>query len=53
MAAAIVEVAEVAGGYQFTVDQTIEIDGADKRALAACGAYRFYAQKHLLHAQGR
>ena len=43
MSAVIAEVAEVAGGYQFTVDQTIEIDGAPKPAVVARGLYRFYA----------
>ena len=40
--AVIAEVAEVAGGYQFAVDQTIEIEGADKPAVVARGLYRFY-----------
>lgn len=43
MGAVIAEVAEVPGGYQLTVDQTIEIDGATKPALVARGVYRFYA----------
>lgn len=43
MGAVIAEVTEVAGGYQFTVDQTIEIDGAPKPAVVARGLYRFYA----------
>lgn len=43
MNAVIAEVAEVAGGYQFTVDQTIEIEGGTKPAVAARGLYRFYA----------
>lgn len=43
MNAVIAEVTEVAGGYQFTVDQTIEIDGAPKPAVVARGLYRFYA----------
>ena len=43
MNAIIAEVTEVAGGYQFTVDQTIEIDGAPKPAVVARGLYRFYA----------
>jgi acyl dehydratase len=43
MSAVIAEVAEVPGGYQFTVDQTIEIDGAPKPAVVARGLYRFYA----------
>ena len=43
MTAVIVEVVEVAGGYQLTVDQTIEIDGGPKPAVVARGLYRFYA----------
>lgn len=43
MSAVIAEVTEVTGGYQFTVDQTIEIDGAPKPAVVARGLYRFYA----------
>ncbi len=43
MRATIVEVAEVSGGYQITVDQTIEIEGASKPAVVARGLYRFYA----------
>ncbi|MFT4213910.1 MAG: MaoC family dehydratase [Microbacterium sp.] len=43
MHAVIAEVAEVAGGYQFTVDQTIEIEGGPKPAVVARGLYRFYA----------
>jgi acyl dehydratase len=43
MTAVIAEVAEVAGGYQLTVDQTIEIEGAVKPAVVARGLYRFYA----------
>lgn len=41
--AVISEVAEVPGGYQFTVDQTIEIEGSGKPAVVARGLYRFYA----------
>jgi acyl dehydratase len=41
--AVIAEVTEVAGGYQFTVDQTIEIEGRSKPAVVARGLYRFYA----------
>ena len=37
------EVTEVPGGFQFAVDQTIEIDGAAKPAVVARGLYRFYA----------
>lgn len=43
MHAVIAEVTEVAGGYQFTVDQTIEIEGGTKPAVVARGLYRFYA----------
>ena len=43
MNAVIDEVTEVRGGYQFAVDQTIEIEGADKPAVVARGLYRFYA----------
>jgi len=41
--AVIAEVTEVPGGYQFAVDQTIEIEGAAKPAVVARGLYRFYA----------
>ncbi|WP_166982942.1 MaoC family dehydratase [Paramicrobacterium fandaimingii] len=43
MTAVIAEVTEVRGGYQFAVDQTIEIDGGEKPAVVARGLYRFYA----------
>lgn len=43
MTAVIAEVTEVTGGYQFIVDQTIEIEGNTKPALVARGLYRFYA----------
>jgi acyl dehydratase len=43
MTAVVAEVAEVSGGYQLTVDQTIEIEGAPKPAVVARGLYRFYA----------
>jgi acyl dehydratase len=43
MSAVIAEVAEVPGGYQLTVDQTIELEGAPKPAVIARGLYRFYA----------
>jgi acyl dehydratase len=43
MNAVIAEVTEVPGGYQFGVDQTIEIEGGSKPALVARGVYRFYA----------
>ncbi|WP_297080960.1 MaoC family dehydratase [uncultured Demequina sp.] len=43
MNAVIAEVAEIRGGFQLTVDQTIEIEGGTKPAVAARGLYRFYA----------
>lgn len=43
MSGVIAEVAEVPGGYQLTVDQTIELEGAPKPAVVARGLYRFYA----------
>ncbi len=43
MNAVVAEVVEIAGGYQLTVDQTIEIEGAAKPAVVARGLYRFYA----------
>ncbi|WP_326553312.1 MaoC family dehydratase [Micromonospora sp. NBC_01813] len=43
MRAVIAEVVEVRGGYQIAVDQTIEIEGGAKPAVAARGLYRFLA----------
>ncbi len=43
MNAVIADVAEVKGGYQLTVDQTIEVEGGSKPAVVARGVYRFYA----------
>lgn len=43
MTAVVAEVVEVPGGYQLTVDQTIEIEGGTKPAVVARGLYRFYA----------
>lgn len=43
MNAVVAEVTEIPGGYQLTVDQTIEIDGGTKPAVVARGLYRFYA----------
>jgi acyl dehydratase len=43
MSGVVAEVAEVPGGYQLTVDQTIELEGAPKPAVVARGLYRFYA----------
>jgi len=42
MSAVVAEVAEVPGGYQLAVDQTVEIDGSAKPAVVARGLYRFY-----------
>ncbi|MFG1677533.1 MaoC family dehydratase [Micromonospora sp. NPDC049282] len=43
MRATVVEVTEVRGGYQLTVDQTIEVEGGTKPAVVARGLYRFHA----------
>lgn len=43
MNAVIAEVTELPGGFQFGVDQTIEIEGGTKPAVVARGLYRFYA----------
>lgn len=43
MNAVIAEVTEIRGGYQFVVDQTIQIEGGAKPAVVARGLYRFYA----------
>ena len=43
MNAVVAEVTEIGGGYQLTVDQTIEIEGGSKPAVVARGLYRFYA----------
>src|SRR5690606_24975851 len=43
MNAVIAEITEVQGGYQLTVDQTIEVEGGTKPAVAARALYRFYA----------
>jgi acyl dehydratase len=43
MQAIVADVAEVAGGYQLTVDQTIEVEGGTKPAMVARAVYRFYA----------
>lgn len=43
MSATIVEVEDVAGGMQLTVDQVIEVEGGEKPAVVARGLYRFYA----------
>ncbi|GAA3199768.1 MaoC family dehydratase [Microbacterium terregens] len=42
MTAAVVEVTEVAGGYQLTVDATIETEGGTKPAVVARSLQRFY-----------
>src|SRR5690554_6473807 len=41
--ATIASVEEVKGGYQITVDMTVEIEGAEKPAAAAQAIHRFYA----------
>lgn len=41
--ATIAEVAEIAGGYQLTVDVTIETEGGTKPAVVARSLQRFYA----------
>ncbi|GAA3870597.1 MaoC family dehydratase [Leifsonia kafniensis] len=43
MTATIAEVTEVAGGYQLTVDVTIEVEGGAKPAVVARSLQRFYA----------
>lgn len=43
MRAVVAEVTQIPGGYQICVDQTIEIEGGSKPAVAARGLYRFYA----------
>ena len=43
MAATVREVVPVAGGYQLTVDATIEVDGGAKPAVVATWLARFYA----------
>jgi len=43
MNAVIADVAEVTGGYQITVDQTVEVEGGTKPAVVARGLSRFYA----------
>ncbi len=43
MNAVIAEITEVQGGCQLTVDQTIEVEGGTKPAVAARALYRFYA----------
>jgi len=40
--AVIADAAEVTGGVQLTVDQTIEVEGASRPAVVARGLYRFY-----------
>lgn len=44
MRAVVAEVTAVGGdGYQLSVDQTIEVEGGSKPAVAARGLFRFYA----------
>lgn len=42
MTATVVEAAEIGGGLQLTVDQTIEVEGASKPAVVSRALYRFY-----------
>ncbi|GAB3618419.1 MaoC family dehydratase [Okibacterium endophyticum] len=43
MNAVVAEVTEVKGGYQLAVDETVEVEGGDRPAVAARALYRFYA----------
>ncbi len=43
LTAVIADLAEVPGGYQATIDVTIEIEGGEKPALIARSLQRFYA----------
>ncbi len=43
MRSTIKDVAEVPGGYQITLDNVIEVEGAPKPAVAATTLFRFYA----------
>ncbi|MEV4539579.1 MaoC family dehydratase [Asanoa sp. NPDC049518] len=43
MRAVVAEVTAVAGGFQITVDQAIDVEGGTKPAVVARGLYRFYA----------
>lgn len=42
MRSTIKDVTEVAGGYQITLDNVIEVEGAPKPAVAATTLFRFY-----------
>jgi acyl dehydratase len=44
MGAVVAEVSEVRGGYQLAVDETIEIEGAEKPAMVARALFRFYPE---------
>lgn len=43
LSATIAEIDEIKGGYQFSVDGTIEIEGAEKPAAVVRSVQRFYA----------
>jgi len=43
MNAVVADVQEVKGGWQITVDQTIEVEGSERPAVVARGLQRFYA----------
>ncbi|GAA1627883.1 MaoC family dehydratase [Georgenia ruanii] len=43
MGTTVREVTEVPGGYQLTLDNVIEVEGATKPAVAATTLFRFYA----------
>ena len=42
MGTTVREVTEVPGGYQLTLDNVIEVEGATKPAVAATTLFRFY-----------
>ncbi|WP_261167359.1 MaoC family dehydratase [Microbacterium sp. Marseille-Q6965] len=43
MNAVVADVQEVKGGWQITVDQTIEVEGSERPAVVARGLQRYYA----------
>lgn len=43
MTATIASVEEIKGGFQISVDQTVEIEGQERPALISRGIHRFYA----------
>jgi len=43
MNAIVADVQEVKGGWQITVDQTIEVEGSERPAVVARGLQRYYA----------